>query len=295
MESAVCPITLEIMSDPVVAADGHTYEREALLRWLKGSNNSPATGAPLANRTIIPNYCVKMLIRELHQPHAREILWLWRIWHAGWWVLSNVPAALGRAGLAVLLLLKVSDAPEWPVSGRSSSSHADFAGMAALAGGGLFCLATLVADEPTRVVSCALLCTCCFSCGLMASPPAGPTDEVLQLSRLLLLSGCALCSLGMYLMHASETPKAEAAATPELIELPVPRSPGATMPAPAVAPLAQEHGPGPTDPRILETLAQWRVDLAQLRAETTHVTRVLGTRYRSIHSRGRAQPPAWRP
>ena len=77
MESAVCPITFEIMRDPVVAADGHTYEREALLRWLKGSNNSPATGAPLANRTIIPNYCVKMLIRELHQPHAREILWLY--------------------------------------------------------------------------------------------------------------------------------------------------------------------------------------------------------------------------
>ena len=37
MESAVCPITLELMRDPVMAADGHTYEREALLRWLKTS------------------------------------------------------------------------------------------------------------------------------------------------------------------------------------------------------------------------------------------------------------------
>ena len=37
MESAVCPSTLEIRRDRVVAADGHTYEREALLRWLKGS------------------------------------------------------------------------------------------------------------------------------------------------------------------------------------------------------------------------------------------------------------------
>ena len=69
MESAVCPITLELMRDPVMAADGHTYEREALLRWLKTSNNSPATGAPLANRVIIPNYCVKMLIQELDTPH----------------------------------------------------------------------------------------------------------------------------------------------------------------------------------------------------------------------------------
>lgn len=44
------------MRDPVMAADGHTYERDALLRWLKTSNVSPATGAQLANRTIIPNY-----------------------------------------------------------------------------------------------------------------------------------------------------------------------------------------------------------------------------------------------
>ena len=33
----MCPITLELMRDPVMAADGHTYEREALLRWLKST------------------------------------------------------------------------------------------------------------------------------------------------------------------------------------------------------------------------------------------------------------------
>jgi len=29
----VCPITQELMRDLVVAEDGHTYEREAILRW----------------------------------------------------------------------------------------------------------------------------------------------------------------------------------------------------------------------------------------------------------------------
>jgi len=30
-EWLVCPVTMELMMDPVVAADGHTYEREALI------------------------------------------------------------------------------------------------------------------------------------------------------------------------------------------------------------------------------------------------------------------------
>ncbi len=103
----MCPITLELMQDPVMAADGHTYERDALLRWLKTSNNSPATGAPLANRTIIPNYCVKMLIQELDTPHRDSLVALWRCWHFCWWMLqslSHVPEALGRAALAPLVL-----------------------------------------------------------------------------------------------------------------------------------------------------------------------------------------------
>ena len=45
-----CPISHEIMVDPVVAADGHTYEREALARWFHGFvslPNSPMTGKPM--------------------------------------------------------------------------------------------------------------------------------------------------------------------------------------------------------------------------------------------------------
>lgn len=29
-----CPITIEIMEDPVIAADGHSYERAAIVEWL---------------------------------------------------------------------------------------------------------------------------------------------------------------------------------------------------------------------------------------------------------------------
>ena len=32
------------MMDPVIAADGHTYERSAIQHWLQGSSLSPVTG-----------------------------------------------------------------------------------------------------------------------------------------------------------------------------------------------------------------------------------------------------------
>jgi hypothetical protein len=51
-----CPITLERMVDPVVAADGFTYERVAIKEWIdSGKLTSPSTNEPLRNRTLVPN------------------------------------------------------------------------------------------------------------------------------------------------------------------------------------------------------------------------------------------------
>lgn len=62
-----CPITGEPMRDPVVAADGHTYERSAIARWLSTSNKSPLTGAILAHKDLVPNY---MLLSSLQDAAA---------------------------------------------------------------------------------------------------------------------------------------------------------------------------------------------------------------------------------
>eukprot|EP00536_Pseudo-nitzschia_multiseries_P012844 jgi/Psemu1/320337/estExt_fgenesh1_pm.C_5120001 len=51
-----CPITGEPMIDPVVAADGHTYERRAIARWLTTSDKSPLTGSVLVHKELVPNY-----------------------------------------------------------------------------------------------------------------------------------------------------------------------------------------------------------------------------------------------
>ena len=59
-----CSITMEIMQDPVIAADGHTYERAAITQWLVHHNTSPKTNAVLPNRTLIPIHGLKSRIRD---------------------------------------------------------------------------------------------------------------------------------------------------------------------------------------------------------------------------------------
>lgn len=58
----LCPITHMCMREPVVAADGHTYERAAIERWLHTSTRSPMTGEEVTSMRLLPNYTVKSLI-----------------------------------------------------------------------------------------------------------------------------------------------------------------------------------------------------------------------------------------
>jgi len=61
-----CPITQEIMEDPVIAQDGHTYERAAIKRWLDmGKRTSPKTGARLLSTELTPNHTMRSLIQDV--------------------------------------------------------------------------------------------------------------------------------------------------------------------------------------------------------------------------------------
>ena len=64
-----CPIGHEIMNNPVVAEDGHTYERAAIARWLSEKNSSPLTGQPIGTR-LVPNHAVKSMIANLSSTSA---------------------------------------------------------------------------------------------------------------------------------------------------------------------------------------------------------------------------------
>lgn len=59
-----CPITMEVMRDPVVASDGHTYEKASLVRVLQQSNAvSPLTRERLDPSVIVPNLALRKRIR----------------------------------------------------------------------------------------------------------------------------------------------------------------------------------------------------------------------------------------
>ncbi|KAA6429241.1 MAG: vacuolar sorting 23A [Trebouxia sp. A1-2] len=53
-----CPLTKVMMVEPVIAADGHTYEKTAIQHWLQGSSLSPATGDKLPHTRLVPNVLV---------------------------------------------------------------------------------------------------------------------------------------------------------------------------------------------------------------------------------------------
>ncbi|CAF0932802.1 unnamed protein product [Didymodactylos carnosus] len=53
-DRSVCPITLEPIRDPVTAKDGHTYEREAIVKWaLQSNGTSLMTRQPLGVRRLL--------------------------------------------------------------------------------------------------------------------------------------------------------------------------------------------------------------------------------------------------
>ncbi|CAM9683632.1 unnamed protein product [Pylaiella littoralis] len=52
----LCPITRCLMEDPAVAADGYTYERSAIERWLSEHDTSPVTGNALETKVVFKNW-----------------------------------------------------------------------------------------------------------------------------------------------------------------------------------------------------------------------------------------------
>jgi hypothetical protein len=57
----ICPITQEIMQDPVIGLDGNSYERSAIEKWLAKETTSPLTREPMSN-ILIPNRQLKEAI-----------------------------------------------------------------------------------------------------------------------------------------------------------------------------------------------------------------------------------------
>jgi len=67
----LCPLTLSVMEDPVVASDGHSYEKAAITQWLAQSvsANSPLTGLALTSNQLVPNITLRKAIQDWLAQH----------------------------------------------------------------------------------------------------------------------------------------------------------------------------------------------------------------------------------
>ena len=67
----ICPITLEVMKDPVICNDGYTYERSAI-ESITG-NISPMTRQEIDKTNLIPNRALKNCILRYNEKLITEI------------------------------------------------------------------------------------------------------------------------------------------------------------------------------------------------------------------------------
>lgn len=69
----VCPLTHDMMRDPVVASDGYTYERSAVEGWMTNNSHSPMTGAKLEDTKLVPIIPLKNAIQEWCNQQAAAV------------------------------------------------------------------------------------------------------------------------------------------------------------------------------------------------------------------------------
>ncbi|KAF2314695.1 hypothetical protein GH714_030059 [Hevea brasiliensis] len=69
-----CPISLELMLDPVTVSTGQTYDRSSIEKWFKAGNMiCPKTGERLKNTELVPNTTFRKFIQQ--EPPESSCIW----------------------------------------------------------------------------------------------------------------------------------------------------------------------------------------------------------------------------
>ena len=63
-QNYICPISYEIMIDPVITPYGISYDRESIEKWLINHDMDPIAHKKLNKNMLIPNYALKSLLEE---------------------------------------------------------------------------------------------------------------------------------------------------------------------------------------------------------------------------------------
>ncbi|KAH9319732.1 hypothetical protein KI387_021501, partial [Taxus chinensis] len=69
-----CPISLQLMSDPVVISSGQTYEKLCIEKWFRdGHDTCPKTQQKLSHLSVTPNHCIKALITNWCEKYGIKV------------------------------------------------------------------------------------------------------------------------------------------------------------------------------------------------------------------------------
>lgn len=69
-----CPIFQEVMQNPHVAADGFSYELEAIEEWLRtGNDSSPVTNLKLDHTQLVPNHTLRAVIEDWRNKESSSV------------------------------------------------------------------------------------------------------------------------------------------------------------------------------------------------------------------------------
>lgn len=60
----LCPITMEVMRDPVMILCGDTFERSEITKWFEQNNTCPHCRQKPPTKTMIPNLAVRKMIED---------------------------------------------------------------------------------------------------------------------------------------------------------------------------------------------------------------------------------------
>merc|ERR1711964_757222 len=70
-----CPISLEVMTDPVVIVSGHTYKRAAIQQWFnEGHRTCPKSHVWVENTTTVPNHTLRTMIQDFGSKRRRVMM-----------------------------------------------------------------------------------------------------------------------------------------------------------------------------------------------------------------------------
>ncbi|KAL8494845.1 hypothetical protein ACS0TY_019141 [Phlomoides rotata] len=74
LNSFYCPLTKEVMVDPVETPSGHTFERSAIEKWLLEKHQCPITSNPLDTSMLRPNKTLRQSVEEWKERNTMIVI-----------------------------------------------------------------------------------------------------------------------------------------------------------------------------------------------------------------------------